>query len=157
MVLLWKSIVCTIALDRTTLYCLPIVCTILDGIFLYGSAVRRLVGAPIIFFPRVSDSTIQYNPFDQNNKVDCCYWMRMLIHTILILMQRLMLLRVLVLLLILIAEKFTCTILLNMIMNWYTLLNMNTNIHSLPPSLGRCCSLWYDGLFLHLCRAVAQN
>ena len=144
MVLLWKSIVCTIAPDRTILYCLPIVCTILDEIFLYGSAVRRLVGATIIFFPRVYDSTIQYHPFDQNKKVDCWYGMRMLI---LILMQRLMLLLVPMLMLILIADKFTCTILLNMKMDWYTLLNMKMNIHSLSPSLGRCCSLFYYCLF----------
>jgi hypothetical protein len=30
-VLLWKSIVCTVALDRTISYCLSIVCTIIDG------------------------------------------------------------------------------------------------------------------------------
>jgi hypothetical protein len=41
---------------------------------------------------------------------------------VLILMQMLMLLLVLMLMLILISEKFTCTIFINMIMNWYMFL-----------------------------------
>ena len=78
---------------------------------------------------------------------------------VLILMQMLMLMLLLVLMLmmILIADKFTCKILFNMKMDWYTLLNIKMNIHSLSPSLGQCCSLFYDRLFLHLCLAVAQN
>ena len=81
--------------------------------------------------------------------------MRMLI---LILMQMLMLLLVLMLMPRLIADKCTCTIrsTKNGLVQ-YTLLNTKMNIHSLSPSLGRCCSLLYDCLFLHLCLAVAKN
>ena len=83
--------------------------------------------------------------------------MRMLI---LIPMQMPMLLLVLMLMPRVIAETFTCTISLNIKMDWYnmyTLLNMKMNIHFLSPSQGRCCSLLYDCLFLHLRLAVPQN
>ena len=49
---------------------------------------------------------------------------------------------------------------LNIKMDWYnmyTLLNMKMNTHFLSPSQGRCCSLLYDCLFLHLRLAVPQN